>query len=38
VDVDGATTIAQDTDGEVVGFWHPGADAKLVTMLIASRR
>jgi hypothetical protein len=28
VDVDGATTIVLETDGEVVGSWHPGADAK----------
>ena len=33
MDADGAKTIALDADGEVVGFWHPGADAKLAMML-----
>ena len=33
MDADGAKTIAPDVDGEVVGFWHPGADAKLAMML-----
>jgi hypothetical protein len=31
-------TNAPDADGEVVWFWRPDADAKLATMLLASRR
>jgi hypothetical protein len=30
---DARETIAWIADGEVVGSWHPGADAKLATML-----
>jgi hypothetical protein len=28
MDAEGATTIVLEADGEVVWFWHPGADAK----------
>jgi hypothetical protein len=37
VDVDGATTIALETDGEVVGSWRSGASAKLAMMLRITR-